>query len=165
MAMIKLKKLQISDGRDIYDMLQTISTNENEFKNPVNGMNFDTYKDWLVEQDKWSKEIDLPDGYVGQTIFWLYDDNRPVGVGKIRHKLTPSSRVAGGNIGYAISSLERGKGYGKVLISLLKEQCVEMKIEERLLTVEKYNPASKAVIEKCGGKLIKENDERWFFTI
>lgn len=162
---IYLKQLSIDDDTIIYNMLQNIGNNENEFKNPVRGMTYIEFKDWLKQQDEWSKEMNLPNGYVGQTIFWLYDNEVPVGIGKIRHKLTKDSRCCGGNIGYAISCNERGKGYGKQLIYLLKDKCLEMSIFERLLTVEKSNPISKYVIEKCGGKLIKENNKRWFFSI
>ena len=105
----------------------------------------------------------MPDGYVPQTIFWLYDDEQPVGVGKIRHALNDNSRKIGGNIGYAIDPMFRGKGYATHLLSLLVIKARAMNISELLLSVEKYNPASKRVIEKCGGKLIRENDERWFF--
>ena len=101
--MCVLKKLTVDDNEDVYNLLQSIDTNENEFKNPVNGMTYDQYKMWLIQQNDWSNDLNLPDGYVGQTIFWLYDSEKPIGMGKIRHKLTDSSREAGGNIGYAIS--------------------------------------------------------------
>ena len=38
-----------------------------------------------------------------------------------------------------------------------------MKIEEIMLTVDKYNYASKKVIEKNGGKLFDENEKKWYF--
>lgn len=162
--MLDFRKLSVIDGKDVYNMLQHIGENENEFKNPVKGMNYDEYKQWLKQQDDWSRGENLPDGYVGQTIFWLYDNNLPVGIGKIRHALTDSSRQIGGNIGYAISDKYRGKGYGTIMLKMLLEKAREMNVREKLLTVEKNNPASKRVIEKNGGKLIAENDERWFFS-
>lgn len=161
--MVELIELSVFDGEDVYQMLQTINNNENAFTNPVNGMNYDCYKKWLKQQHNWSLEKGLPDGYVGQTIFWLYDEEMPVGVGKIRHALTEQSRKIGGNIGYAISNNYRGKGYGTILLNLLIIKAKEMKVKEILLTVEKTNPVSKHVIEKNGGKLINENNERWFF--
>lgn len=162
---IYLKQLTIDDDEKIYNMLQTIDRNENEFKNPVKDMTYEEFRCWLIEQDNWSKGINLPHGYVPQTIYWLYDNENPVGIGKIRHKLTEHSSNRGGNIGYAISSIERGKGYGCQLISLLKKKCDEIGVLERLLTVEKYNPISRRAIEKSGGKLIKEDREKWFFKI
>lgn len=163
MSKIFLQQLSVSDGVDIYEMLQRIGANENEFKNTANGLSQDEYKEWLYEQNEWAYGRSLPEGYVSQTIYWIYDGEKPVGVGKIRHGLNENSRRVGGNIGYAIDPLYRGKGYATHLLSLLIAKAREMNIPEILLSVEKYNPASKKVIEKCGGKLIRENDERWFF--
>lgn len=162
--MLDFRKLSVLDGKDVYQMLQTIGENENAFTNPVNGMSYDGFKQWLTQQYDWSIEKNLPEGYVGQTIFWLYDNGKPVGIGKIRHALNEHSRQIGGNIGYAISSMYRGKGYGTIILKLLLEKSKEMNVTEKLLTVEKINPASKRVIEKNGGKLIGENEERWFFS-
>ena len=159
-----LRKLDVADSYEIFDMLKTISAEENAFTNPVYNMNFDQFKKWLEQQDQWSKNKNLPMGFVGQSLYWLFDANIPVGVGKIRYKLTPSSRKKGGNIGYAISSKYRGKGYGNEILKLLLKETKKLKIKEILLTVEKYNYASKKVIERNGGKLLDETDERWFFT-
>lgn len=161
--MVYLRQLSVSDGSDVYDLLQHIGEEENAFKNPVKKMSYDEFKQWLIQQDDWSKNESLPDGYVGQTCFWLFVDNVPVGFGKIRHALTSQSRQIGGNIGYAVSSLYRGKGYGSILLQILLEKAEEMRIEEKLLTVEKFNYASKRVIEKNGGKMVHENNYRWFF--
>lgn len=161
---LTLKELSIDDGIPVYDMLQKIKSNENEFKNPVYGMTYNKFQDWLVVQSDWSKGENLPQGYVGQTICWLYEDNIPVGYGKIRHRLTEQSRIMGGNIGYAIDPEYRGKGYGTILLDLLIKKAKEMDIQEILLTVEKYNLNSKKVIENNNGRLVAENDKRWFFA-
>lgn len=159
-----LKDLSPSDSFDVYSMLQSIRKEENEFHNDVNGMSYNEFKQWLNVQYNWAQGIDLPKGYVRQWTFWLYVEGIPVGYGKIREKLTASSRRIGGNIGYAISSHERGKGYGSILFQKLLEKAKELKIETVISTVEKSNPRSKRIQEKCGGVLIEENDERWFFA-
>lgn len=110
--MLFLKTLSVDDGWDIFDMLKEIGTTENSFTNPVHEMTYEQFKKWLIQQEKWSREEDLPPGYVGQTIYWLYDGERPVGFGKIRHQLTEASRRSGGSIGYAIRPQCRRKGYG-----------------------------------------------------
>ena len=161
---VKLRQLSIDDSVDIFKMLQRIGPCENEFKNTAHGLTYEEYKAWLVQQDDWSKGVNLPEGYVAQTIFWLFDDDKPVGIGKIRHELTCHSRTIGGNIGYAIDPVSRGKGYATKLLELLILKAREIGVLETLLSVEKYNPASKRVIEKAGGKQINENDDRWFFT-
>lgn len=161
--MIQLQKLSANDGETIFLMLQDIGECENSFSNPVHGMGFSEYGVWLVQQEKWSRGEELPDGYVAQSIYWLFDDDVPVGIGKIRHGLTPASRNIGGNIGYAIASTYRGKGYAKELLRLLLKEARGMELPEILLTVDKYNAASKKVIEENGGQLFSENDERWYF--
>ncbi|MCR5226394.1 MAG: GNAT family N-acetyltransferase [Eubacterium sp.] len=161
---IRLVDLSLEDGRDIYEMLQRIGACENEFKNTAHDLSFDEYKDWLKEQYDWARGVNLPQGYVPQSIFWLFDDDVPVGMGKIRHELNENSRRIGGNIGYAVDPGYRGKGYATFLLGKLINKAKELKIEEILLSVEKYNPASRRVIEKNGGRFLYENDERWFFT-
>lgn len=163
--MLKIKQLNINDGIDVFYMLKNIESNENEFTNPVKNMNFEQYKEWLVLMDNWSKGKQLKEGYVPQTIFWLYDDDIPLGIGKIRHKLTEDSRRFGGNIGYAISKEYRGKGFATFFLSKLIEETNKLNITEKILTVEKYNYPSKKVIEKNGGIVIEENNERWILQI
>jgi predicted acetyltransferase len=36
---------------------------------------------------------------------------------------------------------------------------------ELLATVKKYNYASKRVMEKCSGELVRETDERWYYRL
>ncbi|MBQ6066462.1 MAG: GNAT family N-acetyltransferase [Clostridia bacterium] len=161
---LHLEQLSVNDGHAVYDMLQRIGACENEFKNTAHGLTYEEFQEWLKEQDDWAQGRNLPEGYVPQTVFWLFDDAVPVGFGKVRHGLNSHSRTIGGNIGYAIDPLHRGKGYATVLLGCLVEKARELNVGETLLSVEKYNPASKRVIEKNGGKQINENSERWFFT-
>lgn len=161
---MELRQLRVNDGRDIYEMLQRISPDENKFKNEVNGMSFEEFKKWLIKQNSWANGENLPDGYVRQWTYWLYDENVPVGYGKLREKVTEESRKFGGNIGFAIDPLQRGKGYGNILFEKLLEMAKKKNITEIFSTVEKFNYPSKKVHEKCGGKIVDENDERWFFS-
>ncbi|MBQ9657923.1 MAG: GNAT family N-acetyltransferase [Clostridia bacterium] len=160
--MIKLQELNVNDGEDIYSFLQTINNNENEFKNDVFGMSFLDFKKWLINQTDIANGINLPIGYVRQKIYWLLDSNVPVGFGKLRFGLTEQSRIEGGNIGIAISTNFRGKGYGKILVKLLIEEARDNGITELLATVIKTNTPS---IKSClgnGGEIIKETD-KWVY--
>ena len=163
--MIILKKLSANDGMDIFLLLKEIGEYENSFYNPVACMDFEQFKKWLVIQEQWSQSINLPEHYVGQTIFWLYDGDNPVGVGKIRNELTDESRKKGGNIGFAISRKNRNKGYGKILLSLLLKEAKKMNVEEILITIDKFNYASKKVTEECGGVCIKESEDIWYYSV
>lgn len=162
---INLKQLSPEDGDDCYQLLKEIGEHENDFTNPVHHMTFEEYKEWLIEQDQWSKGENLPHGYVPQHCYWLYVGSVPVGFGKIRSGLTEQSRLEGGNLGYAISPDCRGKGFGTILLNLLISKAKELEIKNPLITVKKYNYASKRVAEHNGGILIKETENWWYFEI
>ena len=163
--MIRLQKLSTNDGMDVFEMLKGIGSVEKSFTNPTYKMSYTEFQDWLLQQVLWDQGVMLPEGYVAQSIYWLYDDETPVGMGKIRHELTENSRKKGGNIGYAISHSYRGKGYGSVLLKLLLEEAKRIGVNEILLTIDKNNEASKSVCEKNGGVLFDENTERWFYKL
>ena len=159
-----LQQILPSDGREGYAMLQRLGPNENNFTNPINGKSFEEYKQWLVQQDKWSRDEDLPEGYVGQTCFWFIVDGIIVGLGKIRHQITPQSRIEGGNIGFAIDPGQRGKGFANRFAALLLNKAQEMGIEEILLTIKKNNNPSKAAFERNGCKVVKETNDWWYLS-
>lgn len=161
--MIVLKKLSKSDGIEVYEMLKGIKSVENSYTNPTYDMSLSEFRNWLLQQEQWERGENLPVGYVAQSIYWLYVDSTPIGMGKIRHSLTPESRNNGGNVGYAISFSYRGKGYGTVFLKLLLDEAKKIGVEEIVLTVDIGNEPSKRVCEKNGGILFKENDKRWFF--
>ena len=89
--------------------------------------------------------------------------NNPIGYGKLRKKVTEQSKHFGGNIGYAVDPLYRGKGFGKILFALLIQQAKYNKIKEIYSTVEKPNVISMKVHLDCGMNLINEDDKRWYF--
>ena len=162
---IELIQLSPDDGSMHYDLLQHIGRQENDFTNPVYGMGYEEFKSWLKQQDDWSRGDNLPEGYVPQVCFWLIVDGIPVGFGKIRLGLTERSRLEGGNIGYAIDSRQRGKGYGSMLLGLLLRKAKELNLCTPLITVRKFNNASKRVAESNGAKVIKETDKWWYLEL
>lgn len=163
MNKLKLQQLCLSDGMSIYNMLQRIGPSENAFNNEVNGMSYEQYQKWLCKMHAWTEGKQLPAGYVIQWTYWLMDGGTPVGYGKLRERVTENSKQFGGNIGYAIDPLFRGKGYGNKLFELLLLEARKKQIREVYSTVEKFNYNSKKVHEKYGGSLIKEDDIRWYF--
>lgn len=161
--MITLHKLSRNDGRDVFEMLKGIDAIENSYTNPTYEMRFSEFQEWLLQQEQWDKGESLPRGYVAQSIYWLYDDAVPVGMGKIRHELTQQSRENGGNIGYAISRPYRGKGYGSILLKMLLQEARRIGVKEVVLTIDLGNEASKRVCEKNGGCLFDENEIRQYY--
>ena len=104
--MIELKQSSKELGGAEYEMLQGIVDGENGFMNKVYGMSYEEYKLWLIEQDDHHLGLNLPDGWIPDTTFFLYDNNIPVGIGRVRHGTNDYlQRVLGaGEIGYGIYS-------------------------------------------------------------
>lgn len=166
-----LRQLMQNDGEDIYEMLQDIPDDENGFKNPIFNKSYEEYQQWLIKCAEDSKkdtldtekDFELDDGWgVPKTIFWLYVDDAPVGMCKIRHYLTEALEQDGGHIGYAIRRSARGKGYGKLMMEKLVKEARELGLEKILLTIEPENKASIRMALSQGGK-IEKTENGWSY--
>ena len=159
--MTELKKLSVEDGRDIYDMLQTMPKDENGLINHVNGMAWEEYKTWLVKKQQEAEQEGLADGWkVPSTTYWLYVDGTPVGFGNVRNFLTDTLRKAGGHIGYGIAPQYRNKGYGKELLRQLLREAGAAGIDKALLTIHADDIPSRKVALANGGVITEQTDER-----
>ncbi|HYE83899.1 MAG TPA: GNAT family N-acetyltransferase [Clostridia bacterium] len=165
--MIELRKLSIQDGMDIFNMLVEIGPGENGFMNSAYGISSEEFPAFLKENDDHSNGINLPTGYVPQTIYWLYVDSKPVGIGKLRHFLNDALRKHGGHIGYCIRPTERGKGYGTVILRELLKKARGISVDNALLSCDEGNIASRRVIEENGGVLeeINEGECRYWIKL
>lgn len=162
----QLRKLSIDDGIDIFKMLQRIPKDENGYINNINGLSFEDYKGWLLKSESNSQKIEIEDGWkVPGTVYWLYVNGSPVGMGKIRHLLTEQLMREGGTIGYAIVPEERGKGYGKILLGELLKEAHSMGIDRALITVRNSNTASIKVAVAHGGMIERISEERHYIWI
>lgn len=81
-----------NEYQTITDMLQGIDRRENDFTNDVKDVPYVEFSEWCKLQYEYANGRFLPAGYVPQSIYWLYIDGEPLGVGNIRWKLTESSR-------------------------------------------------------------------------
>ena len=166
MPVFQLKKISVKDGRDIYDMLQTMPKDENGLINNANGLSYEEFKSWLAAKQKESEQTDLVDGWkVPSTTYWLYADDIPVGFGNLRHFLTEALSKAGGHIGYGIAPQYRGKGYGKELLRLLLIEARKIGLEKVLITIHTDNIASQKVALANGGVITERTDERVYIWI
>ncbi len=163
---LTIRKLAIDDAEDIYNMLQEIPADENGFINSANGKTYDEYRLWLEKSYATSLQEGIIDGWkVPETIFWLFEDGKPVGFGKIRHYLTDRLLEAGGNIGYSIIPEARGRGLGKKLIARLIEEGRKIGVKRLLFTIRNSNiPSIKSALAN-GGEIEKVTDERHYISV
>lgn len=162
---IAFRQLSPEDGPDVYDMLQEIPKGENGFVNGCHGKSFEAFKQWLRTSDDMSKGIGLEDWMVPQSTYWLLVDGKPVGMGKLRHRLTDHLKAAGGHIGYAIRPTCRNQGYGKVLLGFIIEAAGALGLDRLLITIHNHNVPSIKVALSQGGQTVKVDEQRHFIEI
>ena len=104
--------------------------------------------------------LDLPDGHVPASRWWLVRGGRVIGSVSFRHRLTESLRDHGGHIGYGVRPSERGKGCAAAMLAMTLEKVRAFGLRRVLVTCLADNPASARVIEKCGGVLDSEGISR-----
>ena len=163
MAKIELRPLSIQDGHLVYRMLQRIPAHENGFYNAANGLSYDQYKNWLKQRVEAEQGIGLEENEVEESIYWLVLNDIPIGIGKLRHRLTPHLKMYGGSIAYCIMPKYRGYGYGTVLLAMLLQQARTLALPEVLLVIYNYNLASERVIQKNGGVLYNKTELRSYY--
>ena len=165
--MLYLKKVNFDDAEEEYKAIKAMPANENGFENKY----YDVTKEEFVNEViptllKNSEGLELPEGYVPDTYFFLWDDDKIVGLFKIRHYLNDFLRKGPGHIGYGILPEYRGKGYAKQGLILAIEKSKELVKEDELyFEVRKDNPASLRVQLSCGAFIAGETDEEYLTRI
>ena len=166
--MIFLKQTNTNMDLPEFEMLQEIENGENGFMNEVCGMTFEDFKVWLEKQNDFHLGKNLPEGWIPYTTYLLYDNDIPVGIGRVRHETNQylQTVVGAGEIGYGISKKHRGKGYGNILFKELLKVCRELGFEKITLFPHKNNQATIKIMQKNGGKIIgKFNEEKIIIEI
>lgn len=116
---------------------------------------FDTWKDTIfTSYENFRKGINLPEGYVPSSTFWLVEEGQVIGAGSVRHCLNTSLERFGGHIGYGIHPKKWGQGYGSRQLKLLLFEAYLLCIDKALITCDDTNLGSARVIEKNGGILL-----------
>ena len=162
---IQLKKLSPDDGIDIYALLQEIPKDENMFMNAANGLSYNDYKQWLAQNDDMANGMGLEDWMVPQITYWLYVDGTPVGMGKLRTRLTEKLKEDGGHLAYAIAPSQRKKGYGVLLVKMMLKEAAAYGLNKILLTISSNNPPSIKVALNNGGTVEKIINDKHYIWI
>ena len=95
-------------------------------------------------------------GHVASTSFWLVDGTNYIASGDIRHSLNERLRMLGGNISYGVRPGAWGLGIGTLNLDMLLKEAAKLGVSEPLITCYEGNLASRKIIEKSGGVLMRE---------
>ncbi len=117
---------------------------------------FNDFATLVARLNNLSLGIDLPDGSVPSTTFWLVEDSEIVGVSNLRHRMTERLRLLGGHIGFGVRPSAQGRGVAKELLKQTLTQAGHLGMSEVLVICLEENIASSRVIEANGGRLESE---------
>ena len=152
---LTLKPLSVHNGIGEYRMLQEIDENENGFTNDVKNMSFAAYQSWLVREADFAKGQNLPENWIPQTTYFLYADNQPIGIARIRHHSCDLLEQRGvGNFGFGIAKPYRGLGYGGPFFRFILEKCRVHGYDRIKSFVEIDNIPSNRIFTGSGAKLL-----------
>jgi len=149
-----------SDGRAVYDMLQEMGPGESGFTNTAFDIPYEGFGEYVASLERMAAGVGLKESHVPMTTYWLKADGRPIGIGRLRHRLNDALLHCGGHIGFCIRPSERGNGYGTALLGLILDKARDMGIRKALLTCNVDNVGSRKVIEHNGGVLERVDEAR-----
>ena len=165
--MIYLKKANLQDMEKEWKFTASLPAEENGFINDWAGISqteFETVA--LSTMLAQAEGRQLPEGWVPQTCFFLWNDEEIVGLFHLRHYLCESLVESSGHIGYIIGKEYRGRGYGTAGLGLLLNEAYDVVPEDEIyLRVNKDNPASLKVMLKNGGYIHHEDEDHYFVRV
>jgi predicted acetyltransferase len=125
-------------------------TSDTKLKGPSASQSFEEF---IQDLDNQAKSVNLADGRVPATMFWLVDNNEVIGRIQIRHILSDFLLKQGGHIGYFIRPSKRNMGYGKSILNMGLEEAKKLGLQKVLITCAENNVGSRKIIESNGGVL------------
>jgi len=121
-----------------------------KLQEPKDGEAFESFVEHFYNE---MKGVNLPEGYVPATMFWLIDNGEFIGRVQIRHELTDHLLKHGGHIGYYIRPSKRKMGYGKKILEMALLEAKKMGFGKVMLSCNDNNVGSIRIIEDNGGVL------------
>lgn len=165
--MLELRKMNYEDAVEQWKYVTTLPADENGFTNLYEGVSFNEYKESVLPELMMHEHpLNMPDWFVPNTYYYLWDDDTLIGEFRIRHYLTDALKAGAGHIGYGIKKELRGKGYGTKGLTLTLDIARKIVPEEEIyLRVLKNNIPSIKAISNNGAYIAGEDDTHYLMRI
>ena len=164
---MELRKINLDDAFAQWEYTAALPADENGLTNPFHGVSYEEYKEKVLPRlISYEHPVGMPDWFVPETYYYLWDEGRLVGEFRIRHRLTEALRNGAGHIGYSIRKDARGRGYGTEGLRLTLEIARRIVPEDEIyLRVNRDNVASQKVMLKNGARQAGEDETHLFMRI
>ena len=164
---MELRKINLRDAAAQWEYTAALPADENGLTNPYHGVSYDEYvQNVLPTLISYEHPVHMPDWFVPETYYYLWDEGRLLGEFRIRHHLTEALKHGAGHIGYSIRRDARGRGYGTIGLRLAIEAAGKIISEDEIyLRVRKDNIASQKVMLNNGAYIAGEDDQHLFMRI
>jgi len=162
---LKLKPVSWETDFSVWKMLQEIGEGENGFQNDAYGKTPSEFCLYLKQLIQWSNGENLKYHLRRQSTYYLYCNDEPVGVGKLRVYRSSNVRYKEGDLCYSIRPGFRRKGFGKRLLEKLLIIAWQSGLNEAILTCDSVNLASRKIIEANRGVLEKKENRTCYYRI
>lgn len=164
---MELRKINLKDAVDQWEYTTALPEDENGLTNPYHGVSLEEYMESVLPTlISYENPVNMPDWFVPETYYYLWDDDNLIGEFRIRHHLTEALRNGAGHIGYSIGKSYRGKGYGTAGLGLTIQLAKDIVPEEEIyLRVNKDNLASQKCMLANGAYKAGEDEEHYFMRI
>ena len=165
--MMELRKINVQDAIAQWEFTTALPVDENGITNPYHGVSYEDYiKTVLPTLISYEHPVNMPDWFVPESYYYLWDRDCLVGEFRIRHYLTEALREGAGHIGYSIRKDKRRQGYGTAGLKLTVDIAKSMIPEEEIyLRVNKDNIASQKVMLKNGAYIAGADETHLFMRI
>lgn len=165
--MLELRKMNLKDAKQQWEYVTALPKDENDLTNPYEGVSFEDYMEKVLpELMMYEHPVNMPDWFVPETYYYLWDDQILVGEFRIRHYLAEALRKGSGHIGYSIKKEFRGKGYGTKGLALVLDLAREIVPEEEIyLRVRKDNIPSYKAISNNEAYIAGEDEAHYFMRV
>lgn len=165
--MLELRKMNLQDIKEQWEYVTALPKDENGLTNPYEGITFEEYETTVLpELMMHENPVGMPEWFVAETYYYLWDEQVLVGEYRIRHYLTEALKVGAGHIGYSIKKEYRGKGYGTKGLAMVLDIAREIVPEDEIyLSVLKSNIPSFKAINSNGAYIADEDETHYFMRV